>query len=162
MTTADDVRSRSRPSISPPLPPGRARIGRRVVGGLFLWGGGVHVGILAADPSTYRGFADAALFGFVRDGWAEVFMAHPRAWAMALALAEMTAGILLLARGRAVLAGWAAVIVFHLLLMLFGFGFWLWCLPALATLSVLATADRAEWTHALSRRGDPDRVGHIP
>jgi hypothetical protein len=33
------------------------------------------------------------------------------------------------------------VIAFHVLLMLFGFGVWLWCLPALALLVVLARKD---------------------
>src|SRR3954447_15537116 len=96
-------------------------IGRRVVAALFLWSGGIHVGLLSADPEIYRRFADRALFPFVRDGWAEVFMAQPRAWALALAFAETVTGILLLTRGRAVAAGWVGVIVFHVLLLLFGF-----------------------------------------
>ena len=32
---------------------------------------------------------------------------------------------------RARRLGYLAVVVFHLALMLFGWGFWLWCLPAL-------------------------------
>jgi hypothetical protein len=116
-----------------------------VVGGFFLWTGGIHVGLLSADPTVYRHFADAALFGFVSRGWASVFMAEPRLWAAALALAETVAGALLLTRGRGVAIGWAAVIVFHALLLLFGFGFWLWSVPALVVLSALAWADRSEW-----------------
>lgn len=124
------------------------RTARRTVGGLFLWTGGIHVGILSADPTTYRHFADQALFGFVTRGWAEAFMAQPRLWALTLAIAETAAGVLLLTRGRAVAVGWAAVIVFHALLMLFGFGFWLWAVPALVLLSILAWADRGEWQRA--------------
>src|SRR4029079_13143045 len=43
-------------------------------GGFYLTMGGIHVGIVAANTDTYRPFADSALFGFVRTGWAEVFM----------------------------------------------------------------------------------------
>lgn len=121
------------------------RTARRVVGGFFLWTGGIHVGLLSADPTVYRHFADQALFDFVSRGWAEVFMAQPRAWAMALAMGETIAGALLLTRGRAVAIGWAATVVFHGLLLLFGLGFWLWAVPALAALSTIAWADRSEW-----------------
>ena len=121
--------------------------GRRLVGGLFLVTGGIHLGIVAADTEYYRPFGDRALFGFVRTGWAEVFMAHPVFWGLMMALGEITLGVLLLAGGRPARVGWVGVIAFHVLLMLFGFGFWLWCLPALA---ILVTLARRDWP-ALSR-----------
>ncbi len=40
--------------------------------------------------------------------------------------------LLLLRGGPAARAGWAGVLVFHVLLMSFGFGFWLWSIPVLA------------------------------
>ncbi|MFC5730859.1 MULTISPECIES: hypothetical protein [Nocardioides] len=46
----------------------RSRVGRSVVGGFYLMMAGVHLGIVAADAETYRGFADGGLFAFVRDG----------------------------------------------------------------------------------------------
>lgn len=122
--------------------------GRRLVGGFFLFTGGVHLGIVAADTEYYRRFADGGLFGFVRTGWADIFMAHPAFWGLIMVLGETTLGALLLTGGRAARVGWLGVIAFHLLLMLFGFGFWLWCLPALA---VLVTLARRDWP-ALSRR----------
>lgn len=82
--------------------------------------GGVHLGIVAADTGFYRHFADGALFSFVRHGWADVFMVTPVFWGLCLAL---------------------GVIAFHVLLMLFGFGFWLWCVPALCLLVPLARKD---------------------
>ena len=36
---------------------------------------------------------------------------------------------------------WYGVLAFHLLLMLFGFGFWLWSIPALVVLVWLARRD---------------------
>jgi hypothetical protein len=119
----------------------RRHWGGPVVGGFYLSMGGVHLGLVAADPQTYRHFADAGLFAFVRDGWHDVFMAAPAVFGLLLALGETVLGVLLLVGGRCATVGWAGVITFHLLLMLFGFGIWLWCLPALALLVTLARKD---------------------
>ena len=59
---------------TPPTPPSsRAEAvhphrGRLVVGGFYLVMGGVHLGLVAADPQIYRTFADNGLFAFVRTG----------------------------------------------------------------------------------------------
>lgn len=121
--------------------PGTRRAGR-IVGGFFLFTGGVHLGIVGADPQYYRDFARGALLPFVRTGWAEVFMAHPALWGLALALGETALGVLLMLGGRWARLGWAGVIAFHVALMLFGWGFWLWSAPVLALLVPLAAADR--------------------
>jgi hypothetical protein len=117
--------------------------GRPIVGAFFIAMGGVHVGVVGADTETYRHFADQALFGFVRDGWSDVFMAHPAFWGLCLAAGEILLGAFLLIGGRAGRIGWIGVLAFHVLLSLFGFGIWLWCLPALALLGTLAHADWA-------------------
>jgi hypothetical protein len=118
-----------------------AQRGRWVVGGFFLSTGGVHLGIVASSTAFYRHFADGALFPFVRDGWSGVFMAAPVVWGLCLFVGETLLGVLLLSGGTWARIGWVGVITFHVLLMLFGFGFWLWSLPALAILVPLAWAD---------------------
>ena len=135
----------------------RRHWGGPVVGGFYLSMGGVHLGLVAADPETYRHFADHGLFGFVRDGWQDIFMAYPEVFGLLLAAAETVLGILLLLGGRPAAYGWVGVIVFHLLLMLFGFGIWLWCLPALALLVYLARHDTGACWPSLSteRRRSP-------
>jgi len=135
----------------------RRHWGGPVVGGFYLSMGGVHLGLVAADPQTYRHFADAGLFAFVRDGWHDVFMSAPATFGLVLALGETVLGVLLLLGGRFATVGWAGVIVFHLLLMLFGFGIWLWCLPALALLITLARRDTTTvWgSRHLAPTGDP-------
>lgn len=115
--------------------------GGAVVGGFYLAMGGVHLGVVAADSETYRHFADAGLFAFVRGGWQDIFMAQPAVFGLLLMAGEMTLGILLLIGGRFATVGWAGVVAFHLLLMLFGFGIWLWSIPALAVLVYLAHKD---------------------
>ena len=128
-----------------PAPPLR-HWGGPVVGGFYLAMGGVHLGLVAADPETYRHFADAGLFLFVRDGWRDIFMAHPAFFGLMLMTGEMMLGILLLLGGRFATVGWVGVVTFHVLLMLFGFGIWMWCIPALALILYLARKDdTATW-----------------
>lgn len=120
---------------------GRSALGRSVVGGFFLVMGGVHLGLVSADAQVYRHFADDGLFGFVRTGWSDIVMAHPAVYGLLLMAAEVTAGTLLLVGGRAARVGWVAVIAFHVLLLVFGWWIWAWCLPALALLTWLAAGD---------------------
>ncbi len=115
---------------------------RRLVGGFFLVMGGVHLGLVAADPQAYRHFADDALFEFVTTGWSEIVMARPELYGLLLRAGEVFLGTLLLLGGRAAAAGWAGVIAFHLLLMLFGPWAWAWSLPVLALLVPVAVRDR--------------------
>jgi hypothetical protein len=105
----------------------------RVVGGFFLWTSGIHVGLVAADAEFYRDFATAAV-PFVREAWADVFMAHPVVWGLAVALGELVIGILTLRGGRATVVGLAGAVVFHLCLLLFGVGYAFWVVPALLLL----------------------------
>jgi hypothetical protein len=114
------------------------------VGGFYLCMAGVHLGLVAADPETYRAFAEHGLFGFVRHGWESIFMAAPTVWGSLLMVGELAIGVLLIIGGRCARWGWALVILFHLLLMLFGWWVWAWSLPALAVAVVLARRDLAE------------------
>lgn len=115
---------------------------RRGVGGFYLFTAGVNAGLVAADPGVYRAFADESFVPVVTRAWHDVVMAHPLPWLLALAAGELVLGVLLLRGGRAARAGWAGVLVFQLLLMLFGTGFWLWSVPVLA---LLAPVVRRDW-----------------
>lgn len=115
---------------------------RRFVGGFYLSMGGMHLGIVAADPEFYRQFADQALFDFVRTGWTEIVMANPAVWGLLLFAGETVIGLLMLsARAGAVRAGWLLVISFHLLLVLFGAQALIWSVPVLAVIVPLAVRD---------------------
>ena len=118
------------------------RRARRVIGGFYLAMGGVHLGIVAADPQLYRHFADDALLGVVRDQWAAIVMANPAFWGMLLFGGETVIGMLLLSsKVVAVRVGWTLVIAFHVLLVLFGAGALVWSLPVLAVVIPLARRD---------------------
>ena len=114
---------------------------RRFVAAFFMWTSGIHVGIVAADTSFYRTFADQAVLPFVKNSWQEVFMAAPVAWGLALAVGELALGLLLFRGGVAGRLGWTGVIAFHVLLVLFGWGFLFWSGPALAFLVWAAVRD---------------------
>jgi hypothetical protein len=124
--------------------------GRHVVGGFYLMMAGVHLGLVSADTEVYRPFADQGLFAFVRNGWQDIVMQHPAFWGLCLMTGEAVIGVLLLLGRRTARVGWVLVVVFHLLLMLFGFGIWLWSLPALALVWYLARADFDTGTEASS------------
>lgn len=119
----------------------RAAATRRLVGGFYLVMGGINAGVVAADPETYRGFADDALWPFVTHTWRDVVMSQPLLWFLLLAGGEIVLGLLLLAGTPAARAGWIGVITFHVLLMSFGFAFWMWSIPALALLVPSAVID---------------------
>lgn len=120
----------------------RTATARRAIGGLYLCCAGLNAGLVIADPEVYREFAASSYLPFVRTGWDAIVMVHPTAWILLLALGEIVVGSLLLSSSdRAIHAGWAAVIGFQLLLMLFGFGFWLWSVPVLAAVVPLARRD---------------------
>ncbi len=129
--------------------PDWARRIRRFVGHFFLLTAGINAGMVAADPQAYRPFADQAALDFVQNSWEQTVMAHPAAWGLLLAAGELVLGILLLLGGRAARVGWVGVIAFHLLLMFFGPGIWLWCVPVLA---VLVPAAAGDWPQLAGRR----------
>jgi hypothetical protein len=131
---------------------GRGVLRAAWVGAFFVWTAGIHVGIVAADTSFYRHFADGALVPGVQEVWRTVFLADPVAWGLATAAGEAALGLLLLFGSRgARLLGWSGVIGFHVALMVFGWGFWVWSLPALALLVPAALQDVAPFTPSRGR-----------
>lgn len=157
MPVTTTLQPRTRPDAVP-RERTRASVVRRFVGGFYLVMGGINAGIVAADPETYRTFADGSYWSFVTDAWHSVVMAHPVAWILALAAGEVVLGLLLLRGGTAAKVGWSGVIAFHVLLMSFGLGFWLWCVPALLLLVPVA---RADWP-ALGDGSAPAPVPTVP
>jgi hypothetical protein len=89
----------------------------------------VHTCLALLDTESYRPFADAALVDWVLREWQTVFMADPRLWALVLAISQLLIASLLLFARR---IGYVGVIAFTLALMLFGWTFWWWGVPALA------------------------------
>ena len=136
----------------------RARTIRRFVGGFYLTMGGINAGIVFADPQTFRHFADGAYLDFVTRQWNDIVMANPSFWGLLLAAGEILIGTLLLQDGPWARIGWAGVLAFHTLLMLFGPGTWLWCIPVLAVLVPTAHADWPQLAGGNTKQAHTERV----
>jgi hypothetical protein len=140
-----------RQRLSPRVETAESRgLSRKIVGGFFLYTGGIHLGIVAAGPGLYAPFANEALFQAVTEMWNAVFMSNPSVWGLLMSLGEALLGVLLLSGGAGAKAGWIGVIVFHAALMLFGWGFWLWSIPALA---FFVSAALKDWQAGPDARG---------
>ena len=109
-----------------------------VLGGFYLTMAGINIGLAVGDPQKYDSFAHAAHFDWVSQAWQAIFMAQPAVWATLLGVGEVLLGVALLAGGRWSRLGYAGVIAFHLALLLFGWGVWLWAVPVL--IAVVPTA----------------------
>ena len=127
--------------VTQPLPGRVARAGRLAVGAMFAGGSVVHVAIVVTGTETYRHFVDTAFILFVKQAWLSVFMPHAALFGLLLAALELAVGLLILAGGRKTTIGLLAAIVFHLGLMLLGWGFWFWSAPMLAMLIALLRYD---------------------
>ena len=123
---------------------------RGCIGGFYLVMAGINIGLVVGDSEVYRHFADQGLFSFVRDGWVDIVMEAPGVWIALLAAGEIVIGAALLAGGRWTLPGYAAILAFHIALVLFGWGFLTWSGPVLALVSLAARRE------LLTRRGTKD------
>jgi len=112
----------------------------KILGGFYLTMAGINIGLAIGDPQRYDGFADASHFDWVSQAWQAVFMEQPAMWATLLGLGEVLLGVALLAGGRWSLLGYLGVIAFHLALLLFGWGVWLWAVPVLIVVVPAARA----------------------
>lgn len=142
------ARSPNRPH-SPDLSEGVPRTERRwppgftvAAGAFYTCMAGVHLGIVAADPQEYATMPSDSPWGFVKTAWADIFMANPQFWGMFAAGLEILLGVLLLLGGRASKLGWVGIIAFQLPLILFGWWYLVWSVPA-ATVFFLAA--RHDW-----------------
>jgi len=117
------------------------RLVRRVVGGFYLTMAGINIGLVIGDPDVYAAFGRGAPFLLVREGWEGIVMGLPAFWIGLLAVAEIVVGALLLGSDRTARAGWVLVVVFHLLLTLFGLMTLVWVVPFLAVVTPFALRD---------------------
>ena len=110
-------------------------------GAFYTCMAGVHIGIVTADPQDYGNVPSQSPWGFIKTAWADIFMAHPQFWGLFAAGLEVFLGVLLLVGGRASKLGWVGVIAFQFPLILFGWGYLIWSLPAAAVLYLGARHD---------------------
>jgi hypothetical protein len=118
------------------------RIGCFAASALWVLGGGlVHAAYLLAG-SSYSGFADAAYISFVRETWESLVVPNQTIFIGLLAAFEATMGLLVLIRGWVRQAALLALIAFNVLLISFGWAYYLWALPIAGALALLLRAER--------------------
>lgn len=118
-------------------------IGRSAVAVLYIGAGAAVNAFFLLRGDDYARFADGSPIPFVRESWRSLVVPDHDAWISLLIAFELAVGVLaLLGRGRTQLA-YLAAIAFHVALLSFGWGFFLWSLPMLAALVTLLRRERA-------------------
>jgi len=116
---------------------GALRFGRRSVAALYLGAGAAVNAFFLLRGDDYAKFADGAYVRFVRDTWRDVVVPHHHLWIALLIAFELAVGALALLGGRRTHLSYVAAIAFHVALLSFGWGFYLWSVPMVWALSVL-------------------------
>ncbi len=119
------------------------RTGLLAVSALFVAAGAAVNAAYLLTGDDYGEFAGGSSFAFVRDTWASLVVPHHHVFIGLLVAFEATVGVLVLLGHRARRVALVAAIVFHVLLVSFGWGFALWSAPMVVALTMLLRADRA-------------------
>jgi hypothetical protein len=131
--------------------PDARRAGRIAMALLYIPAGALVNAVFIVRGDDYANFADGAYLAFVRHTWHTLVVPNHHWFIWALIAFEFAVGVLALVGGRATQLAYALVIAFHVGLMSFGFGFWLWALPMIAATAALLRAERATDGHAPAR-----------
>lgn len=118
------------------------QVGLVAVAGLYVLAGALVNAAYLMRGDDYATFAQGSSFAFVRDTWASVVVPHHHVWIGLLVAFEATVGVLVLLGRRARTIGLVAAIVFHVLLVSFGWGYALWSAPMVVALVLLLRAAR--------------------
>ena len=117
------------------------RFGRYAVSAMYLVAGAAVNAFFLLRGDDYATFADGSYLSFVTDTWRDVVVPNHDIWITLLILFEASVGLLVLRGGRSAQVALTAAIVFHVLLLPFGWGFYLWSLPMIAALVALLRAE---------------------
>jgi uncharacterized membrane-anchored protein len=121
----------------------RARtVGRVAVAVLFLAAGAAVNAMFLLTGADYDGFADGSPIAFVRDTWQSLVVPRHELFIWLLVVFEAAVGVGAAVGGRATQVAYVAAIAFHVALMSFGVGFWVWSLPMIVGLVLLLRAER--------------------
>jgi hypothetical protein len=122
--------------------PEALRTGQRALAFLFLVAGAAMNALFLATGKSYAEFADGASVPFVRDTWNSLVVPHHELWIGLLIVFEVIVGVLALAGGRRLQVAYGLAIAFHIGLLAFGWGFYVWALPMMAAYATLLRGER--------------------
>ena len=87
-------------------------------------------------------WVDGAYIPFVRETWRSLVVPNHGLFISLLIVFETAVGLLVLSGGKRTQLGLAAAIAFHIALLAFGWGFYLWSMPMIGALVLLLRAER--------------------
>src|SRR4051812_20793730 len=123
------------------------RAGRVGVAALYLLGGAATNAFFVLRGDDYAKFADGAYIAFVRHTWRTLVVPNHDVWITLLIGFELAVGIAALLGGRRTQLAYGAAIAFHVALLSFGWGIYLWCLPMIAAIATLLRGERLAASH---------------
>jgi hypothetical protein len=97
-----------------------------------------------ARGDDYADFANGSYIPFVRDTWRSLVVPNVNVFIPLLIAFELAVGIAVLRGGRWTKLGLTAAIGFHVALLTFGWGFYIWSVPMIAALVLLLNAENHE------------------
>jgi hypothetical protein len=119
------------------------RTGRTAVFVLYVGAGAVVNAFFLLRGDDYAKFADGSYISFVRETWRSLVVPNHHAFIAVLIAFEASVGLLALMGGRRTQVAYGAAIAFHVALLSFGWGFYLWSVPMIAALVTLLRQERA-------------------
>jgi hypothetical protein len=120
---------------------GVADVGRIVWGVVYAGGSLVHFRLATGNTGAYRDFAQwVNPPAWVAQAWDSVFMAHRSVFGSSIGSYELVTGVLILRGDKSAVIGLWLALLFHLGLIFFGFGIWLYCVPAICLLVLVLRA----------------------
>jgi hypothetical protein len=122
--------------------PRALRTGRIAVAVLYVGAGAAVNALLLLRGEDYAEFAAGSPIAFVRDTWRALVVPNHELFISALICFELVVGLLALAGGRRTQVAYLSAIAFHVALLSFGWGFWMWSVPMIAALSSLLRYER--------------------
>ena len=134
------------------------RAGQVALAALYLVGGALVNLVYLVRGDDYATFADGSYLPFVSDTWRSVVVPNHHFFISLLIAFELVVGLLALRGGRAAVPGLIAAIGFHVALLSFGWGFYLWSLPMLLALGLLLRAQRAVESRSALRAAEDELV----
>ena len=121
---------------------GALRAGRIAVAVLYVGAGAAVNAFFILRGDDYEEFADGAYISFVRDTWRSLVVPNHEVFISLLIVFELAVGVMALLGGRRTQLAYGAAIAFHIGLLSFGWGFYLWSIPMIAALMTLLRRER--------------------
>jgi hypothetical protein len=128
-------------------------VARAAMATLFIGAGAAVNAFFLLRGDDYSEFADGSYVAFVRDTWRSLVVPNHDVFISVLIAFELAVGILVLLGGRSTRVAYVAAIGFHIALLSFGWGFYLWSIPMLVALVTLLLAEGRSQARAV---GEPE------